>query len=260
MAEDREFQQKQYAFAAHIRDPENAPAPAGIEDRRMAIYRDLFFNNLVNLLGTMFPVLKKIHTRQQWRRIIRAFMRRHRAQTPYFLQLPEEFLAFLQNEFEPGNDDYPFLAELAHYEYVELALSISTAENDLDGVDARADLLANVPAKSVLAWAFAYQYPVHRISPEFLPTQPETQPVYLAVYRNRDDKVRFLELNAITAALLDAIDNNDAGRSGEQLLRQLAEKINYPDADVLVRHGAAALGEMLELEILTGARRANRED
>lgn len=260
MPDKPEFQRKQYDFAAHIRDPDNVPAPDGIEDRRMAIYRDLFFNNLVNLLGTMFPVLKKIHTRQQWRRIIRQFLRRHRAATPYFLQLPEEFLAFLQDAFEPGDEDYPFLTELAHYEYTELALSVATGENDLDGVDPEADLLANVPVKSVLAWAFAYRYPVHRIAPDFLPAQPEPQPVYLAIYRNRDDKVRFLELNAITAALLDAVDNNTAGKSGEQLLRELAAKIRYPDADALVSHGATALGEMRALEILTGARHIDHED
>ena len=38
MAELPDYQQKQYAFAAHIRDPENIPPPEGIEDRRMAIY------------------------------------------------------------------------------------------------------------------------------------------------------------------------------------------------------------------------------
>jgi hypothetical protein len=36
----------------------------------------------------------------------------------------------------------------------------------------------------------------------------------------------------------------------------LAEKINYPDADALVQHGAVALAEMRQLGILTGSRRA----
>ena len=31
MAERPEFQDKKYAFAAHIRDPQKAPAPEGIE-------------------------------------------------------------------------------------------------------------------------------------------------------------------------------------------------------------------------------------
>jgi len=254
MADQSDFQAMQYAFAAHIRDPQNVAAPEGIEDRRMAVYRKLFFNNLYNLLGTMFPVLRKIHSDDQWRRMIRQFMQKHLAETPYFLQLPEEFLSFLENEFEPGPEDHAFLLELAHYEYAELALSISTEENSMDGIDLDGDLLKRTPVKSVLAWSYAYQYPVHRISPGFLPAEAAEQPVYLALYRDDDDKVRFLELNAVTAGLLDAIENNPDQHSGEQLLRQLAAKINYPDVDALIGHGADALNEMRQLDILIGTR------
>ena len=254
MADSQAFKDKQYAFAAHIRDPENVAAPDGIEPRRMAIYRKLFFNNLYNLLGTFFPVLRKIHSDDQWRRFVRGFMQHHQAQTPYFLQLPEEFLGYLQNEFESSEDDFPFLLELAHYEYAELALSVSEDETDLSGVDPNGDLLANVPVKSALAWSYAYHYAVHRISPGSLPTGPEDQPVYLALYRGSDGDVGFLELNAITAALLDAIEFNEDRLSGEQLLRALADKIDYPDADALVAHGADALLEMRQLEILSGTR------
>lgn len=248
------FQDKQYAFAAHLRDPENVPPPEGIEDRRIAIYRELFFNNLFSLLGTMFPVLRKIHSDAQWRHLIREFMKFHKAETPYFLKLPEEFLAFLQDEYEPREDDHAFLVELAHYEYIELALSVSTNENDLTGVDPDGDLLAQVPVKSVLAWAFAYHYPVQRISPDFLPTETAEQPVYLVVFRRSDDKVRFLELNAVTAALLDAMENNASNSTGEQLLRTLADTIHFPDVDALLGHGHEALKEMRQLEILTGTR------
>ena len=62
MVDRPEFQEKQYAFAAHIRDPEHVAAPEGVEDRRMAIYRELFFNNLKNLLSSTFPLLKKLHS------------------------------------------------------------------------------------------------------------------------------------------------------------------------------------------------------
>jgi hypothetical protein len=257
MVEQRKFQDKQYAFAAHIRDPENTVAPSGIEDRRMAIYRELFFNNLLNLLGTFFPVLRKIHSDDRWRHIIREFMKVHRAKTPYFLELPEEFLSFLQNEYGALEDDHPFLTELAHYEYAELALRVSTDENDLQGVEPGGNLLNDVPVKSELAWAFAYHYPVHRISKDFLPTEKAEQPTYLAIYRRTDDKVRFLELNAVTAALLNAVDENLTGQSGEALLRELAKTIEYPDVDALIEHGADALEEMRKLEILTGTRIAD---
>lgn len=257
MAERRDFQDKQYAFAAHIRDPDNTIAPPGIEDRRMAIYTDLFFNNLYNLLGTFFPVIRKICSDDEWRLAIREFMKVHRARTPYFLQLPEEFLAFLQQEFRSLDERYPFLTELAHYEYAELALRVSPDENVLDGVDLNGDLLDEIPVKSALAWAFAYHYPVHRISQDYQPTEAAEQPVYLAVFRRNDDQVSFLELNDVTAALLDAVENNPAGLSGAALLRQLAKKIQYPDVDALLRHGHDALNEMRQLEILIGTRRAN---
>jgi hypothetical protein len=254
MAEHRDFQDKQYAFAAHIRDPENTVAPAGIEDRRIGIYRELFFNNLRNLLGTFFPVIRKIVSDEQWHHIIREFMKIHRAKTPYFLQLPEEFLAFLQNNYRALDEEYPFITELAHYEYADLALRVSTEVNDLSGVNRDGDLRADVPVKSVLAWAFAYHYPVHRISKDYLPTEATEQPSYLALFRRSDDKVSFLELNAVSAALLDAVEHNSDALSGETLLKNLASKIHYPDVDALIRHGVDALEEMRQLEILTGTR------
>lgn len=254
MAELPEFQQKQFAFAAHIRDPEHVPAPAGIEDRRMAIYRELFFNNIRNLLSNMFPVLKTLHTEQKWHGLIRQFMQTHRAQTPYFLQLPQEFLEFLQNEYSPQDDDFAFLIELAHYEYIELALSISEDNNDMSGIDSEGDLLANVPVRSALTRVYTYRFPVHRISKDFIPTEPLEQPVFLAVYRRANDKVGFLELNSMTAQLLELVAENETQRSSEQLLRQLAVDTDYDDVDALIQHGVAALEQMRQLEILIGTR------
>jgi hypothetical protein len=222
----------------------------------MAIYRNLFFNNLRNLLSKTFPVIRKIHSDEHWDRFIRQFMQIHQAKTPYFLELPEEFLNFLSDEYEHQADDFPFLNELAHYEYIELALSISTETNNLDGIDPKGDLLRKIPVKSVLTWHYAYQYAVHRISPGFKPTETEAQPVYLAVYRQMDDKVGFLELNPVTASLLNAIEENVANRTGEELLREIASAINYLNVDAFVKHGAETLNEMRQLEILTGTRSA----
>jgi hypothetical protein len=248
-----EFQQKQYAFAAHIRDPEQNPAPAGVEDRRMAIYRELFFNNLHNLIGSTFPVIKKLHSRDKFRALIRAFMVRHQAHTPYFLEIPREFLAFLENEYELQEDDFPFLVELAHYEWVELALSVSEESNDGQAVDPDGDVLEGIPVRSNLAWVYAYQYPVHRISADYTPTEPSETPTFLAVCRKANDDMDFMELNPMTARLLEMIEANQQD-SGRDLLLKLAEEINYPDAEVLVEHGAEAMQQMRQAEILLGTK------
>ncbi len=254
MAEADDFRARQYAFAAHIRDPEHVPAPDAIEDRRMAIYRELFFNNLYKLLGSTFPVLKKLYGEKGWRRLTREFMIRHRAETPYFLEIPQEFLRFLENEYEPVEGDPAFLAELAPYEWAELALSVSNAENPAD-VDAEGDLLDGVPLKSELAWLLVYRFPVHRIDESFRPSEPGEQPTFLVVYRKADDELGFMELNPVTARLLEMIADNDAKRSGRELLRALADEIGYPDEDALLDHGASALIEMRAAGILLGIRR-----
>ncbi len=254
MAKVPEFQQKQYAFAAHIRDPENNPAPSGVEDRRMAIYRELFFNNLHSLLGSTFPVIKKLHKPDKFRSLIRAFMVQHEAQTPYFLEVPQEFLAFLQNAYELQDDDFPFLIELAHYEWVELALSVSEEVNGTTKVDPDGDLLQGIPVRSVLAWTYAYQYPVHRISKDYQPTEPGEALTFLVVCRKANDDMDFLELNPVTARLLELIEANEQD-SGRELLLKLADEINYPDVEALLQHGAESMQQMRQTEILLGTRK-----
>ncbi len=251
MADLPDFQRKQYEFAAHIRDPENNTAPAGIEDRRMAIYRNLFFNNLRNLLGSTFPVLKKLSGKERWDQLIREFMARHQAQTPYFLEIPKEFLDFLDHEHNPVEDDFPFLLELAHYEWVELALSVSTDSDDLSNVDQDGDLLEGAPVMSALAWPLAYRYPVHRISETFQPTEPGEQASYLAIYRDAQGDISFMELNAVTAGLLDKISKNEQQKSGRELLIELSDEINF-DPDALLEHGVRALAELRAANILLG--------
>jgi hypothetical protein len=253
MAEKVDFREKQYAFARHIRDPENNPAPAGTEDRRMAVYRELFFNNLKNLLSQTFPVLRKLHDNEKWHTFIRQFMAEHEAHTPYFLEIPREFLNFLETGYRTQDDDFPFLLELAHYEWVELALSVSEETVDLDGVDPDGDLLECIPVKSPLAWLFCYQFPVHRISAEYIPEQPGEQPTFLAICRKANDDMDFMELNAVTAHLLSMIENNDE-QTGRQLLVRTAEEIKYPDTDMLIEHGLRAMEQMRDAEILLGVK------
>ena len=152
MSDPGNFRDTQYAFAAHIRDPSANPAPDAIEDRRMAIYRELFFNNVHGFISNGFPVLRSLYDEAEWTALVRDFFSRHRCETPYFLEISREFLDYLQSEYRPGESDPPFLFELAHYEWVELALSISTAAAVLAGTDQDGDLLEGHPVMSPLAW------------------------------------------------------------------------------------------------------------
>ncbi len=246
------FQQLQYEFAAHIRDPGNAPAPQGIEDRRMGIYRDLFFSNISSLLARTFPVVQQLCEGECWRSLIRGFMREHQAHTPLFLELPKEFVDYLRLRKLNNAGDLPFLSELAHYEWVELALSVAP-DVTIDGdIRADGDLLNHAIVLSPYVWLFSYEYPVHRISLEYQPESPGNDLTHLAVYRRDDDEIGFLELNAVSAQLITLIQDSDNSLSGEALTAEIARQLQHPNPDVVVRGGLDILNNLRELGIVLG--------
>jgi hypothetical protein len=248
-----EFTRRQYEFAAHIRDPEHKPAPGEIEDRRMAIYRELFYNNVEGFLSSTFPVLRKLYEDQPWHAMARDFFAHHQAQTPLFLEIPREFLGWLENERTAQTDDLPFLYELAHYEWVELALSISEETLDQADVNPEGDLLTGIPVLSPLAWHMSYRYPVHRIGPDFLPDEPGETATNIVVYRNREDDVGFMEINLVTKRLLELVSENNT-EIGEQLLNHIAAEMSHPQPDVVVNGGTGILSNLLKKHILLGTK------
>ena len=108
-----DFRQRQAAFAAHLRDPEANPAPPGIEARRMAVYRDLFFNNIAGLLAGNFPVIRRTLGQAQWITLVRRFYADHHSRTPLFPEIAREFIRFLEARDEDAGEP-PLLSDLAH--------------------------------------------------------------------------------------------------------------------------------------------------
>lgn len=245
----------QLGFAAHLRDPEHRPAPRGIEDRRVGIYRELVFNNCSSLLAANFPVLRRLYTDARWKTMIRDFFVRHRARSPLFHEIGQEFLAYLADTREPHPEDPPFLLELAHYEWVELALLFSDEQPDLAGIDPNGDLLAAAPALSPLAWPLSYHFPVHKISPDYQPAEPPETPTHLVVHRTRDDRVAFVETNAVTQRLLALMQEFPAW-TGLDSLKRIAAELNHPTPDSVVAFGAELLESLRARGVLLGTRHA----
>lgn len=240
----------QTQFAAHLRDPQSAP-PGDLEDRRLQIYRDLFYNNIENFISGGFPVLRSLIDDATWHAIVRDFMVSHRCHTPYFLEISQEFLLYLQQTRQARPEDLPFMLELAHYEWVELGLDVADIDLAAIDCDAEGDLLDGLPVVSPLAWSLAYQFPVHRIGPDFQPDNPGAAPTYLVVYRDTADKVGFMETNAVTARLLELLQGAQVS-SGRQALQRLAVEMAHPDPDQLLAFGNALLQELRSQDILLG--------
>lgn len=244
---------QQFELAAHVRDPDGAAPPAGIEARRLAIYRDLFFNSLQGLLSGNFPVIRKILGTAQWQLLVRDFYREYRCSTPFFPELPREFIQYLQQRADEDRGDAPWLTELAHYEWVELALDLSEANVADDRIDPRGDLLEGVPQLSPLAWPLAYTWPVHRLSPEFQPTSAPDTATFLLVQRDATHKVRFSELSALTFRLLQRLSETPELTGREQLLA-LAAEAQSPDPESFVALGREMFEQLHAGGILLGTR------
>jgi len=249
-----DFRDAQRRFAAHLRDPDAHPAPAGIEERRLAVYRDLFFRNIDNFLRGFFPVLHSLYSEQDWLELSRGFYAGHRAETPYFLQIAEEFLVWLDSGFQPRASDPPFLKQLAHYEWLELALDVAEEALPDAGFDAGGNLLEGSPLPSPLAVLAHYDWPVHEVSASH--SAPAARDTWLLVYRDRSDRVRFMELNAVAARLFSLLQSpGSAGRSGRELALAIAAELQHPEPESVLAGAGQLLADWLARDVVLGTRR-----
>ena len=259
------FQQLQMQFAQHIRNPETPYAPAGeapIEARRLKSYQELFFNNIDGFFSNLFPVCKQILGESRWNALMREYMVKHQARTPLFHELGEEFIIFLNEEYEPLETDPAFLLELAHYEWMELAVAVSPDEGfgladesntlpNVETIDSKA--LERIYELSPVAWPLAYQWPVHQLSVDNQPQEPGGESgsiTTLMVYRLPDDSVGFMELTPLLFQWLLAIEEGaETGLTANQALQDLTADLGY-DPQAIEDFAVQSLQQLLDLSLI----------
>jgi hypothetical protein len=188
-------------------------------------------------------VLHELLPPQDWEALVRDFVRRHRSTTPYFSGIPAEFLAFLREVRGIQPRDPPFLMELAHYEWVELALSVAGEEPPEEHAELLADPLGCRIILSPVAWPLVYEFPVHRIGRDHQPVRAPPEPTCLTVYRSREDLVRFLEINPATYRLLQGIET-EPGLPATVYLERLAGELGYSGTQAVLDFGAGLLRKL----------------
>jgi len=220
----------------------------------MTLYRELLYNNVEGFLAKGFPVIRAITPDAMWEELVGDFFTHHRSASPLFREIPEEFLHYLAEERGTRPGDPPFLTELAHYEWVEMALALADEVVEDERVDPAGDLLDGAPVLSPLAWTLGYRYPVHRVAPEFRPEAEE--PTFLLVYRDRHDEIGFLELNPVTARLVELL-REAPGSTGRELLERIAVEIGHPDHRVVLDTGEEVLRDLRRRDVIVGSVASN---
>lgn len=145
------------------------------------------------------------------------------------------------------------MPELAHYERVELALSIETQPAAQGEYDPDGDVVFGAPVASALAWPLVYRFPVHEIGPDHRPESPPAVPTCLIVLRDANDDVRFMSATPASAQLLSLLQAHPAC-SGDACVRMLLPHFPNVAPDALVAAGHAMLLDFRRKGILLGAR------
>jgi uncharacterized protein len=242
-----DFQRYQTEFTAHIRNPAVHKKPTGVNAARMAVYRSAVFNNIFESVSVCFPVCQKAIGKRAWRELVKEFVKNYPAQSPIFREIPQQFLQFLNaQKTQPA-----FLAQLAHYEWVELVVgSLKTEELKLSK---KPDLLHEKPVLAPAHMLLEYDFAVHKISQRKLPkSNPKlSEKTYFLVFRNAEFAVKFIELNPMTFQLLQLI--KEKNMTGEQALIHLAEAIQHPNPDVVIQFGAEILADLASQQAIIGS-------
>jgi hypothetical protein len=242
-----EFQKYQIAFTAHIRDPKCHAKPAKVKDSRMAVYREIVFNNIISSVSACFPVCQNVLGKRKWQQLCRAFFAQHQATSPLFREIPEAFLSFLNAQDLAQLKLPAFIPQLAHYEWAELAVS-NMVEQSFK-LSSQTDLLNEQPILTSPHLLLEYDYPVHTISKRI---QPNVQAkAHILMFRNNDFKIKFIALNAMTFELLTRI--KDHSLTGKQALLQIAEAIQHPQPETIVQFGEAILNDLMQQAALVGS-------
>ena len=234
------FQQTQRQFLNYLRQPQTASIPAGFAPERLAVYAKLLYNKFDESLSACFPVIHAILSQADWQTLLMDFIAKHRCASPYYRQIPDEFLQYLQQERRSA-DDLPFLVELAHFEWVEMQLSIAEADPITIKPLSAALLLANVPVFAPVMQLLHYQWPVQDINPAFLPTGPLTEPSSILAFRAANDSVQFIALNPMTARLIVLLQK---GSTGQQAMEVLGESLDDATFATFLSFGIETLTEL----------------
>lgn len=211
------------------------------------IYQDLIFNNVCGFLNQCFPISKAIMG-DDWQTLCLYFFQRYPTHSPYFTEIPMQFVEFLSQIDDDDCDKSAwldeltilhdtitklmpdYLPELVHYEWLELYVeTLPNQDNKLILNDGNAYFLNHTLQNNF------YLYPVQKIGKNAQSIAPEH--TFLGVLRHQD-KVKFVEINLLTHLFLEFVQNSQfVYQDKTTLLQDFAKSIDYGDIDGLIGFG-----------------------
>lgn len=232
------FQRMQQDFTQLVRG-KIAPLPLGASPEKMALYNMLALNNIRDVIGPCFPMLTAILPKALWSELLEKFLANHHATTPLFHQVAKEFVSFLKQIYLP---EYPFIQDLAHYEWTELDVEIAEENKDSAKPVKSVTLLDTAWQIKSAARLLHYPYDVENIGLDYQPQKPID--TFLIVYRDSMEKIQFIKLNQLSYSVLLIMQREKL--SARQVIQQIASFFPSLDLNHLVSNCSIFIASLFD--------------
>lgn len=254
-----EFQKYQHQFVDYLRNPPKDKVVPEFLPQRSNVYAKLLYSKIKSSLDTCFPISSRLLGSIRWKHLIQIFIKDHQCNSPLYREIPDEFISYLMTE-KPLVVLPKFLIELLHFEWMELVLETEKPIKPENTLPSKGDLLTIIPAINSVFHLLYYHYPVQNITATDLhwknwdirlaPYHEET--IILAGLRDSEYNIHFIELNAVTARLIELI--LEGFSTGEQALLELAAELHYGDHEAILPFGIKILQQLEQQQIIVGGR------
>ena len=253
-----EFQQYQHQFVDYLRNPLKKEAIPESLPQSSRIYAKLLYSKIEGSLDNCFPISCELLGTKRWTQLIQSFIKNHRCKSPLYREIPDEFIDYLMNE-QTALVLPEFIVELAHYEWMELVLETIKPSHSTATFSIKGNFLTTIPVLNPVLHLLHYNYPVQEISASdpywknwSSRIDPYPQKAFiLAGLRDSDDRIHFIELNTVTARLIELLQQDLS--TGEQALLELAAEMHYGDHETILPFGIEILQQLNDQKIIIGA-------
>ncbi len=180
--------------------------------KRLKVYRDLVKGSFNELLKKIYPNVYKL-TKKEWKAILSKYIEAFPPASPMLGKVGEKFPFFLSKQ-KKLLKKYPFITELALYEWLELEIY----EKENYSNNAKKNLILNPIHKFC-----KFKYPIPEMIENDLNLKTiSTKPTNLLIYRDPNNfKVRFMELSHGTLDYLELVKKN---ASDKKIIDKLANQ------------------------------------
>ncbi|MHA3103918.1 DNA-binding domain-containing protein [Acinetobacter sp. ANC 3791] len=213
-----DFQQVQHQFCQAIRQADPAQL-LQLQPERLQLYRELLLNNITSFIDNVYPIAKSLLPESLWRQLIHDFFAQEQCQSPFYNEISLQFRDYLSREQPAVLEQYPWLAELLQYEWLELYLdTVELSDSALENSE-QWQLTTQI-------WVLVYQYPVYQWQ---LGIECQPQPSAIMAWRDVQDQIQVDVLHPVMAILIEQLSQGP--QSTEQLTQVLEQYFSQWNAE-----------------------------